>query len=267
MHFKEPSWSGEPRKEAEATETRRAVRCSRRRGTAAGQGRCHASKTSPCIRGPHPWAPFRRSETAAKASNSFAACGRRSTSFAIRRPLKTILVSSGMPAEGKTFVAANLAMSLARNKNNKVLLIDADLRRPVLHTILGAPNAPGLTEYLAGGAEVSDILQRNQNSRIVEAGRVRNIPNLTFIPAGAGGDNLLGTGRQSPHRRADSNSFTALRLDPDRLAAGSRVCGRNRPGPRRRCGAAGCPRAQPLLSMSRSARRPPSAARAFLALC
>jgi capsular exopolysaccharide synthesis family protein len=106
-------------------------------------------------------------------------------------PLKTILVSSGMPAEGKTFVAANLAMSLARNKNNNVLLIDADLHRPVLHTILGAPITPGLTEYLAGGAEVSDILQRNQNTRIVEAGRVRHIPNLTFIPAGSGGENFL----------------------------------------------------------------------------
>ena len=54
--------------------------------------------------------------------------------FRDQAPLKTILVSSGMPAEGKTFVAANLAMSLARNKNNSVLLIDADLRRPALHT-------------------------------------------------------------------------------------------------------------------------------------
>jgi len=106
-------------------------------------------------------------------------------------PLKTILVSSGMPAEGKTFVVANLAMSLARNKSNKVLLIDADMRRPVLHSILGAPNAPGLAEYLAGDAEVNDILQRNQNPRIIEAGHVRNVPNLTFIPAGTGAENFL----------------------------------------------------------------------------
>ncbi len=106
-------------------------------------------------------------------------------------PLKTILVGSGMPAEGKTFVAANLAMSLARNRNNKVLLIDADMRCPVLHAILGAPNVPGLAEYLAGDAEVNEIMQRNQNPHIVEAGRVRSIPNLTFIPAGASADNLL----------------------------------------------------------------------------
>jgi protein-tyrosine kinase len=109
--------------------------------------------------------------------------------FRDKAQLKTILVSSGVPAEGKTFVAANLAVSLARNKNNRVLLIDGDLRSPSLHAILGAPDIPGLTEYLAGAAEPSDIMQRNQNSRLVEADLVRSIPNLTFIPAGAGGDN------------------------------------------------------------------------------
>jgi len=102
--------------------------------------------------------------------------------------LKTILVSSGMPAEGKTFVAANLAMSLARNQDNTVLLIDADLRFPALHAILGAPNLPGLSEFLAGTAQVNDILQRSQSSQFIESGIVREIPNLTFIPAGAGGD-------------------------------------------------------------------------------
>ncbi len=106
-------------------------------------------------------------------------------------PLKTILVSSGMPGEGKTFVAANLAMSLAHNRNHKVLLIDADLRRPVLHTILGAPIMPGLSDYLAGVAGVDDILQRNENPRMVESGRVRNVPDLAFIPAGASGENFL----------------------------------------------------------------------------
>jgi capsular exopolysaccharide synthesis family protein len=109
--------------------------------------------------------------------------------FRDQGPLKTILVSSGMPAEGKTFVVANLAMSLARNENNRILLIDADLRGPSLHSILGAPKTPGVTEYLAEEAEIQDILQRNQNRRIIQAGSVRNIPNLTFIPAGAGGDN------------------------------------------------------------------------------
>jgi capsular exopolysaccharide synthesis family protein len=108
--------------------------------------------------------------------------------FRDQAPLKTILVSSGMPAEGKTFVAANLAMSLARNENNRILLIDADLRGPSLHTVLGASSTPGLAEYLEGEAGLNDIVQRSQNPCMVEPGIVRTIPNLVFIPAGACGD-------------------------------------------------------------------------------
>ncbi len=106
-----------------------------------------------------------------------------------QNPLKTILVSSGTPEEGKTFVVANLAVSLARNRNNTVLLIDGDLRRPSLHKILGAPCTPGLAEYLAGTVEASEILQRNENPRVVEAGIMHAIPDLAFIAAGSGGDN------------------------------------------------------------------------------
>ncbi len=117
--------------------------------------------------------------------------GLRSKLYQLRdqAQLPTILVSSGVPSEGKTFVAANLAISLGRNKNNRVLLIDGDLRSPSLHAILGAPKIPGLTEYLAMAAEPSEIMQRSENPSLVEAGQARSISNLTFIPAGAGGDN------------------------------------------------------------------------------
>src|SRR5580692_1840816 len=104
-------------------------------------------------------------------------------------PLKTILISSGMPSEGKSFVAANLAMSLARNNVNHILLIDADLRRPTLHSMLGAPDTPGLSEYLEGTAELNDILQRNRSPRAVESAGANTFSNLTFIPAGKCGDN------------------------------------------------------------------------------
>ena len=67
----------------------------------------------------------------------------------LEAPLKTILIASGMPSEGKSFVAANLAMSMARNSVNNILLIDGDLRRPTLHNLLGAPDTPGLSDYLA----------------------------------------------------------------------------------------------------------------------
>jgi protein-tyrosine kinase len=124
-------------------------------------------------------------------------------------PLKTILVSSGMPAEGKSFIAANLAMSLARNSVNNILLIDGDLRRPTIHSLLGAPNAPGLSEYLAGTAELTQVMQRDRIAKQIEAGGVGSVANLTFIPAGTCGDNsseLVGNHRMeeliaiaSPH--------------------------------------------------------------------
>jgi capsular exopolysaccharide synthesis family protein len=103
--------------------------------------------------------------------------------------LKTVLISSGMPSEGKSFVAANLAMSLARNSVTNILLIDGDLRRPTLHTLLGAPNEPGLTEYLSGTAELGDILQCEQSPRPGETAGPASVSNLTFISAGKCGDN------------------------------------------------------------------------------
>jgi protein-tyrosine kinase len=74
--------------------------------------------------------------------------------------LRTILVSSGLPQEGKSFIAANLAVSFAKHKSGRVLLIDGDLRRATLHKLLGAPQGPGLTEYLAGDSSLIDVVQR-----------------------------------------------------------------------------------------------------------
>jgi len=98
----------------------------------------------------------------------------RSRLYQIRsaQPLRTILVTSGVPAEGKTFVASNLAQAIARQPDRRVLLIDADLRRPRLHVPLGAPSAPGLTDYLRGETDEISIIQQGQ------AG------GLCFIPGG-----------------------------------------------------------------------------------
>jgi capsular exopolysaccharide synthesis family protein len=104
-------------------------------------------------------------------------------------PLKTILVSSGMPSEGKSFVAANLAMSLARNSVNNILLIDGDLRRPTLHRLLGAPNDVGLSDYLAGTAQLNAVMQRDRSPETDEIAGPRGISNLTIIPSGRCGDN------------------------------------------------------------------------------
>jgi protein-tyrosine kinase len=140
----------------------------------------------------------------------------RSRIFQLRfqAPLKTILISSGMPGEGKTFVAANLALSLARNSVKSILLIDGDLRRGTLHTLLGAPKAPGLTEYLAGTAELTSIMQRNLSPEITDGAHnasAQCLSNLTFIPAGICGDNS--SEAASNHRMEDLITILSPHFD------------------------------------------------------
>ncbi|MGD0798986.1 MAG: CpsD/CapB family tyrosine-protein kinase [Acidobacteriaceae bacterium] len=97
--------------------------------------------------------------------------------------LKSILVSSGLPQEGKSFIAANLAISFACHKAARVLLIDGDMRRASLHKLLGTKIGPGLTEYLAGRATMDEIMQRPKPS---EPGHplAQGLLSLTFIPGG-----------------------------------------------------------------------------------
>lgn len=104
--------------------------------------------------------------------------------------LKSILISSGTPGEGKSFVAANLAVSLASSNDRRVLLIDGDLRKPTLHKLLGAPSGPGLAEYLEGNAGLTEIMQVPQQ-RSKSSGLNQKLPNLTFIGAGASPDTSL----------------------------------------------------------------------------
>jgi len=104
------------------------------------------------------------------------------------RPIKTILVSSGLPQEGKSFVSANLAISLARHKNSKVLLIDGDMRRYTLHELLGTESHPGLADYLSGKASPEEIMQQMEQNGSVQNPAHNALSNMTFIPGGNGGD-------------------------------------------------------------------------------
>lgn len=88
------------------------------------------------------------------------------------RALKTVLVTSAMPGEGKTFVCANLAYAFSRQSERRILLLDANLRSSRLHTLPGAPSDPGLTAYLRGEAGLEKILQRGPHE------------NLFLIPGG-----------------------------------------------------------------------------------
>jgi capsular exopolysaccharide synthesis family protein len=66
------------------------------------------------------------------------------------RPLKKVLITSTIPQEGKSMVAANLACTLARRTHQKTLLLDGDLRRPSVARLFGLGKTPGLSEWLQG---------------------------------------------------------------------------------------------------------------------
>jgi capsular exopolysaccharide synthesis family protein len=74
------------------------------------------------------------------------------------KPVRSILVTSAGPGEGKTTVATNLAITLAKHKA-PVLLVDADLRRPRVAKALGVENRIGLTNFLVGEASLEQVVQ------------------------------------------------------------------------------------------------------------
>jgi capsular exopolysaccharide synthesis family protein len=69
--------------------------------------------------------------------------------------LRTLLVTSSVPGEGKSWVSANLAIAFA-GEGKKVILIDSDMRKGRLHTIFGADKKPGLSNYLSGVSELEN---------------------------------------------------------------------------------------------------------------
>jgi len=123
--------------------------------------------------------------------------------------MKTIVVSSGMPSEGKTFVTSNLAISLARHNDSRVLLIDGDLRRPTVHTHLGTPLSPGLAEFFAGSADSHAIMQRCGSTASEGNPLASLLSKLAFIPAGNSEENLS-TGINSNRFRELITSISPL---------------------------------------------------------
>ncbi len=89
----------------------------------------------------------------------------------IDKPIKTILVTSSGPSEGKTTTIANMAITFAQS-GSKVLLIDADLRKPRVHKIFGIFNRNGLSNLLATHGKISDFVCST------------DIPNLSILSCG-----------------------------------------------------------------------------------
>jgi protein-tyrosine kinase len=115
---------------------------------------------------------FVNPDSSARGSEQFRTLRSRLYQMRSNQPLRTLLVTSSIPTEGKTFVANNLAQAVIRQPDRRALLIDADLRRSRLHVPLGAPSSPGLTDYLCGSADLISIIQQGQEG------------NLCFIPGG-----------------------------------------------------------------------------------
>jgi len=113
-----------------------------------------------------------------------------------KQPFSKLLVTSALPKEGKSFTTANLAQVIVRQHGKRALVIDADLRNPQLHTLLGAEPGPGLSEFLRSETDECSIIQGGP------------MENLYFIPAGRSSGNpaeLVANGRMK---------FLLNRLDP-----------------------------------------------------
>jgi len=130
-----------------------------------------------CTRGD--WAPdaktmlFFNSDERAYGTEEFRTLRSRLYQLREKETLKKLLITSSLPKEGKTFVAANLAQALVRQHGRRVLLIDADLRAARLHAALGTSAAPGLAEYLLGESDELAAVQRGimENLFFIASGR------------------------------------------------------------------------------------------------
>lgn len=76
------------------------------------------------------------------------------------QPLRTVVVTSASPAEGKSFTATNLAVMQAQLADKRILLADFDFRRPTVDKTFQVDCAPGITDFLQGKAHIKDILCR-----------------------------------------------------------------------------------------------------------
>lgn len=106
------------------------------------------------------------------ASESFKMLRTKLLVLARERPLRSILVTSAEPLDGKSLMAANLAVSIAQGVNDYVLLADCDIRAPTIHRVFNLGARPGVAEYLKEGTSVAPFLLKTP------------LKKLTVLPGG-----------------------------------------------------------------------------------
>jgi capsular exopolysaccharide synthesis family protein len=116
--------------------------------------------------------PGRADDTSPPAAEAFRALRTSLQMLSVDKPLKVIQVTSAGIAEGKTTVVANLGTALART-GQRVVLLDADLRRPALHEVFGLPNDCGVSSILSGAVSLEAAIQP-----------VPNVSNLVLLGSG-----------------------------------------------------------------------------------
>ena len=123
------------------------------------------------------------------AGEAFHLLGVRLRHLRRQRPLKKILITSSIPQEGKSLTAANLACTLALRTQQKVLLLEGDVRRPTQSKVFGIPSKAGICEWLKGERALGKCMYKLEG------------PGIWILPAGqATGESLdlLQSGRAIP---------------------------------------------------------------------
>ncbi|HTN56249.1 MAG TPA: polysaccharide biosynthesis tyrosine autokinase [Microbacterium sp.] len=109
----------------------------------------------------------------------------------VDNPPRVMVITSPLPGDGKSTTASNLAITLA-SSGQKVVLVDGDLRRPMVDTIFGLPKGAGLSDVLAGRAELADVAHRvGTSGRLLVIGAGKIPPNPSEVLGSARMKELL----------------------------------------------------------------------------
>jgi capsular exopolysaccharide synthesis family protein len=138
------------------------------------------------------------------AGEAFHLLGVRLRHLRRQRPLKKVLITSTIPQEGKSMVAANLACTLALRTQQKVLLLEGDVRRPTQSRVFGIATKAGLCSWLSGEKSLLQCMYRLEG------------PGIWILPAGVATGNsleLLQSGRVIPMMEQLVNWFDWVVID------------------------------------------------------